>query len=155
MANGLAGDVVTAACLATSAPVVVAPAMDGEMYAHPATRANVARLRDVFGYVIVEPETGPLASGQAGIGRLAELDRIVDAVVEAVGDRSIRAPEPAARPPRLAGSPREADLEGRHLVVTAGGTARGDRSGPFHRQPLERPDGRRRSPRPPWTAAPG
>ena len=66
MANGLAGDVVTAACLATSAPVVVAPAMDGEMYAHPATRANVARLRDGFGYRVVEPETGPLASGQVG-----------------------------------------------------------------------------------------
>ncbi|MDQ2966625.1 MAG: bifunctional 4'-phosphopantothenoylcysteine decarboxylase/phosphopantothenoylcysteine synthetase, partial [Chloroflexota bacterium] len=51
MANGLAGDVVTATCLATSAPVVVAPAMDGEMYTHPATRANVARLR-TFGYAV-------------------------------------------------------------------------------------------------------
>ncbi|HEY0443446.1 MAG TPA: flavoprotein, partial [Candidatus Limnocylindrales bacterium] len=56
MANGLAADTVTAACLATTAPVVVAPAMDGEMYAHPATRTNVARLRDDFGYAIVEPE---------------------------------------------------------------------------------------------------
>ncbi|HYC06603.1 MAG TPA: flavoprotein, partial [Candidatus Binatia bacterium] len=72
MANGLAGDVVTAACLATAAPVVVAPAMDGEMYAHPATKANLARLRD-FGYRIVEPESGPLASGQVGTGRLAAL----------------------------------------------------------------------------------
>ena len=75
MAGGLAGDPITAACLATSAPVVVAPAMDGEMYAHPATRSNVARLRDAFGYTIVEPETGPLASGQVGVGRLAELPR--------------------------------------------------------------------------------
>ena len=72
MATGLAGDAVTAACLATTAPVVVAPAMDGEMYAHPATRANVARLRDDFGYRIVEPAAGPLASGQVGQGRLAE-----------------------------------------------------------------------------------
>src|SRR5918996_6293142 len=71
MANGLSGDVVTATALATSAPVVVAPAMDGEMWAHPATAANVARLRDAFGYSIVEPEAGPLASGQSAIGRLA------------------------------------------------------------------------------------
>ena len=71
MASGLAGDAVTAACLATTAPVVVAPAMDGEMYAHPATQANVARLRHDFGYRIVEPDAGPLASGQVGRGRLA------------------------------------------------------------------------------------
>lgn len=121
MANGLAGDVVTAACLATAAPVVVAPAMDGEMYAHPATRANVARLRDEFGYTVVEPEAGPLASGQTGLGRLAELPRIVDAVVDAVAGCAVRAPDAAARPP-LVESPREADLAGRHVVVTAGGT---------------------------------
>ncbi|MDP9483334.1 MAG: bifunctional phosphopantothenoylcysteine decarboxylase/phosphopantothenate synthase [Chloroflexota bacterium] len=123
MAGGLAADPITAACLATAAPVVVAPAMDGEMYAHPATRANVARLREVFGYTVVEPEVGPLASGQVGVGRLAELPSIVDAVVAAIGDRPIRAPDPTARPPRLAEPPREADLVGRHIVVTAGGTA--------------------------------
>ena len=105
MANGLAADPITAACLATRAPVVVAPAMDGEMYAHPATRANVARLRD-FGYRIVEPELGPLASGQVGVGRLAALPQIVAAVVAAV-----------------AGAPDRRDLAGRHVVVTAGGTA--------------------------------
>ncbi|HEY2887101.1 MAG TPA: bifunctional phosphopantothenoylcysteine decarboxylase/phosphopantothenate--cysteine ligase CoaBC [Candidatus Limnocylindrales bacterium] len=122
MANGLAADVVTAACLATSAPVVVAPAMDGEMYAHPATRANIARLRDGFSYAIVEPESGPLASGQTGVGRLAELGRIVDAVVAAIGSRPVRAPGQELRPPRVAGRPHEADLDGRHIVVTAGGT---------------------------------
>jgi len=122
MANGLAGDVVTAACLATAAPVIVAPAMDGEMYAHPATRANVARLRDGFGYRIVEPETGPLASGQVGMGRLAALPSIVNAVVDAVAGRPIRAVDPAARPPRLPAA-RDADLDDRHIVVTAGGTA--------------------------------
>jgi len=122
MANGLAADVITAACLATSAPVIVAPAMDGDMYAHPATQANVTRLRDQFGYTIVEPETGPLASGQTGVGRLAELARIVEAVVTAIGDRPIRAVGDADRPPRLAGRPRDADLDGRHIVVTAGGT---------------------------------
>ena len=122
MANGLAGDVVTAACLATTAPVVVAPAMDGDMWTHPATKANVERLRDGFGYTIMEPESGPLASGQSGIGRLAELDRIVDAVVEAVAGRPIRQPATDARPPLAMPLPREADLVGRHLVVTAGGT---------------------------------
>jgi len=121
MASGLAGDVVTATCLATSAPLVVAPAMDGDMWTHPATRANVARLRDDFGYRIVPPGDGPLASGQSGVGRLAELDAIVDAVVEAVADRPVRAADPAARPPFVA-PVHDADLEGRHIVVTAGGT---------------------------------
>ena len=123
MAGGLAGDSVTATCLATSAPVVVAPAMDGDMWRHPATRANVARLRDGFGYAVVDPETGPLASGQDGVGRLAELGTIVDAVVAAIGDRPVRSPSEAARPPRSTTAPREADLAGRRIVVTAGGTA--------------------------------
>jgi phosphopantothenoylcysteine decarboxylase/phosphopantothenate--cysteine ligase len=121
MANGLADDVVTATCLATTAPVVVAPAMDGEMYDHPATAANVERLR-VFGYAIVEPDEGPLASGAIGRGRLADTDVLVDAVVRAIGDRPVRQPDPALRPPassRTFGR----DLEGWHVVVSAGGTA--------------------------------
>ena len=122
MANGLAADVITATCLATSAPVVVAPAMDGDMWTHPATQANVARLRDGFGYPIVEPESGPLASGQSGVGRLAELSRIVDAVVATVADRPIRQADAAARPPLAEGPVREPDLAGRRVVVTAGGT---------------------------------
>ena len=122
MANGLAADTVTATAIATTAPVVVAPAMDGDMWSHPATRANVARLRDAFGYTIVEPESGPLASGQSGVGRLAELPRIVDAVVAAVGDAPVRAADAAARPP-VVEPPREPDLEGRHVVISAGGTA--------------------------------
>jgi phosphopantothenoylcysteine decarboxylase/phosphopantothenate--cysteine ligase len=123
MANGLAADSLTATCLATAAPVVVAPAMDGEMYAHPATQANVRRLRDDFGYRIVEPAVGPLASGQVGVGRLAELPTIVDAIVAAVGDRPVRVPDPALRPTAIEGLPRAGDLEGRHVVVSAGGTA--------------------------------
>ncbi len=122
MANGMAGDVVTAACLASQAPVVVAPAMDGDMWTHPATQANARRLRDDFGYVLVEPDSGALASGQSGVGRLAELPRIVDAVVAAVAGRAVRQPDAAARPPLVAEPVREADLEGRHVVITAGGT---------------------------------
>ncbi len=129
MAHGLAADVVTATCLATAAPVVVAPAMDGDMYAHPATQANVAILRDTFGYLIVEPESGLLASRQVGPGRLADLAAIIDAVVAAIGDRPVRRPDPADRPPRLPAAQVEGlardgdDLVGRHVVVTAGGTA--------------------------------
>ena len=122
MAHGLAGDTVTATALASGAPVVVAPAMDGDMWSHPATQENVRRLRADFGYTIVEPDAGPLASGQVSVGRLAELPRIVDAVVEAVGDRPVRAPSPLDRPPRIE-SPREADLTGRRVLITAGGTA--------------------------------
>jgi len=122
MASGLAGDVVTATTLATSAPVVVAPAMDGDMWTHPATIANVTRLRDVFGYAVVAPESGALASGQTGVGRLSALPAIVDAVVAAIGDRPIRQPDAAARPTIADGPPREADLVGRHVVITAGGT---------------------------------
>ncbi len=120
MATGLSGDVVTAACLATTAPVVVAPAMDGDMWTHPATTANVARLR-TFGYTVVDPDTGPLASGQSGVGRLADLAAIVDAVAAAVEGQPIRAADPADRPPIVTKS-RDADLAGRHIVVTAGGT---------------------------------
>ena len=121
MAHGLSGDVVTATTLATTAPVVVAPAMDGDMWTHPATRDNVARLRDAFGYTIVEPEAGELASGQSGVGRLAELSAIVDAVIAAIGTRPVRVTDPAARPPTVEPA-RDADLTGRHIVVSAGGT---------------------------------
>ena len=121
MATGMAGDVVTATTLATGAPVIVAPAMDGEMWAHPATQANAARLRDDFGYTIVEPATGPLASGQSGVGRLAELGDIVDAIVAAVSRTAVRVPDPAARPP-IVRPVHDADLEGRHVVVSVGGT---------------------------------
>ena len=121
MANGLADDVITATCLASAAPVVIAPAMDGEMYAHPATRANVEKLRS-YGYTIVEPELGPLASGQVGRGRLAELAEILAAVDRALEGKPIRQPDAEQRPPVVAAEP-AADLEGWHVVVTAGGTA--------------------------------
>lgn len=122
MANGIASDAVTAACLATRAPVVFAPAMDGDMWNHPATRTNVERLGRDFGYRMVPPEVGSLASGQSGVGRLAEPERIVDAVVDAVAGRPVRQPDAAARPPIVSGV-REPDLEGRRIVVSAGGTA--------------------------------
>ena len=120
MGAGLAGDVITAACLATDAPVVVAPAMDAEMYRHPATRANVERLAG-WGYVVVEPEVGPLASGLVGQGRLAEPSRVVEAVVAATADRPARAARPGLPTTEAEGA--TGSLAGRHVVVTAGGTA--------------------------------
>jgi phosphopantothenoylcysteine decarboxylase / phosphopantothenate---cysteine ligase len=121
MAAGLADDVVTATCLASTAAVVVAPAMDGEMYEHPATRANLERLRS-YGYTIVEPEVGPLASGAVGRGRLAEPARIMAAVAQAIADRPIRQPEESLRPP-VVSREHEPDMAGWRVVVTAGGTA--------------------------------
>jgi phosphopantothenoylcysteine decarboxylase/phosphopantothenate--cysteine ligase len=135
MANGIPGDTITAACLATSVPVVVAPAMDGGMYSHPATQSNVARLRQ-FGYLIVEPEEGVLASGLTGQGRLAGLDRIVEAVVAAltggaggsrpaasVATSAVAAPPVPTPAPAVPAIPARSDLAGLHIVVTAGGTA--------------------------------
>ncbi len=135
MANGLADDVLTATCLATTAPVVVAPAMDGDMYVHPATVGNVKRLRE-FGYTVVDPASGPLASGQVGVGRLAALPLLVETVAGVVAGRPVRQTDPAARPAHLGGglapgvsrgetdpSHHALDLAGWRLVVTAGGTA--------------------------------
>ena len=120
MANGLASDIITATCIASSAPVIVGPAMDGDMYAHPATVANVARLRE-FGYTIVDPDTGSLASGQEGIGRLVELPLLVDTVARILDGRPVRQPDPAERPPRI--EPQRRDLADWHIVVSAGGNA--------------------------------
>ncbi len=121
MAAGLADDVITATCLASSAPVVVAPAMDGDMFSHPATRANVEKLRS-FGYTVVEPGTGPLASGQVGRGRLAEPATIMAAVARALEGRPIRQPDSQQRPPIVVPDQAQ-DLAGWNVVVTAGGTA--------------------------------
>jgi len=79
LAIGMASSPVTAIACASRAPVVVAPAMDAGMWTNPATQRNVATLRE-YGYLIVEPEVGSLASGLTGIGRLAEPGTIADAV---------------------------------------------------------------------------
>ncbi len=101
LAAGLVGDAVTAIACASRAPVIIAPAMDAGMWTHPATQRNVATLRE-FGYLVVEPEVGELASGLTGIGRLAEPGTIIEAV-ERLFVRS-------------------GALEGLLVVVSAGGT---------------------------------
>ena len=83
-AQGIAGDFLTTLYLATTAPVVVAPAMNVNMWNHPATQANLETLRQ-RGVRIVEPGNGYLACGMTGPGRLAENDLIIAATMEALG----------------------------------------------------------------------
>src|SRR6195256_614870 len=83
-AQGIANDFLTTLYLATTAPVVLAPAMNVNMWNHPATQANLELLRK-RGVKIVEPEQGYLACGMTGPGRLAENDLIVTAALEALG----------------------------------------------------------------------
>ncbi len=102
LAHGGAGDMVALTALATSAPLVLAPAMDAQMWANAAVAANVETLR-ARGATLVGPEEGRLASGRHGPGRLAETPAIVGAVRAVLGAR-------------------DGDLRGRVVVVTAGGT---------------------------------
>ncbi|MFZ0320228.1 MAG: bifunctional phosphopantothenoylcysteine decarboxylase/phosphopantothenate--cysteine ligase CoaBC [Candidatus Sulfotelmatobacter sp.] len=100
-AQGIASDFLTTLYLATTAPVVVAPAMNVNMWNHPATQANLEILRR-RGVKVVEPGAGYLACGMTGAGRLAENEAIVAAVLEAMG---------AAQ-----------DLSGETVLITAGPT---------------------------------
>lgn len=83
-ANGLADDFLSTLFLATTAPVVVAPAMNVNMWENPATQQNITKLRE-RGYRVVEPDSGYLACGMVGPGRLAANETIVAAVLEALG----------------------------------------------------------------------
>ena len=76
LAHGLADDLVTTLCLATTAPITLAPAMNHHMWLHPATQANLATLR-ARGVQVIGPEDGPLAEGESGPGRLSEPEAIV------------------------------------------------------------------------------
>lgn len=79
MAHGFANDALTAIALATRAPILIAPAMNGKMWQHAATQKNVETLRG-FGAQFVEPAEGMLACGYEGVGRLAEIETILQAV---------------------------------------------------------------------------
>jgi phosphopantothenoylcysteine decarboxylase/phosphopantothenate--cysteine ligase len=101
LANGFSDDLIATTVLATDAPLVLAPAMETHMWQNAATQANVATLRS-RGAHIVEPESGPLASGDVGPGRLASLERIEAAIADALSVGQT--------------------LAGRRVVVTAGPT---------------------------------
>jgi phosphopantothenoylcysteine decarboxylase/phosphopantothenate--cysteine ligase len=101
MAHGIADDFLTTLCLATQAPLIVAPAMNVNMWEHPATQENLETLRR-RGVRVVNPDEGYLACGMTGAGRLASPDCIAQAVFETVGLRE--------------------DLAGEVILVTAGPT---------------------------------
>lgn len=101
LAHGFCDSMLTATVLALRCPLLVCPAMDHDMYLHPATQANLKQLR-AYGYSVMEPEHGPLASGLVGEGRLPAPEAIAAAVVQRLGGRG--------------------PLSGRHVLVTAGPT---------------------------------
>jgi len=101
LAAGRADDLLTATALCAKCTVVLAPAMFPNMWSHPATQRNVAALAEDGRVVFVGPVLGEVASGDLGVGRMAEPEAIVDAIFSALSPR---------------------DLEGRHIVVSAGPT---------------------------------
>lgn len=101
LAHGHADDFLTTTYLAFSGPVVIAPAMNSNMWAHPATQANIARLRE-RGHTIIEPAEGLLACGTTGPGRLAEPQEIIQGVLQTINPRR--------------------DLDGETILISAGPT---------------------------------
>ena len=101
LAAGISDDMLTCTVLATKAPLVLAPAMNVNMYENSVTQENLAKLK-ARGAVVVEPGYGRLASGKIGMGRLADNEKILGNISQVLG--------------------RNGDLAGKYIVVTAGGT---------------------------------
>ncbi|MFC1897509.1 bifunctional phosphopantothenoylcysteine decarboxylase/phosphopantothenate--cysteine ligase CoaBC [Chloroflexota bacterium] len=101
LANGIADDMLTCTVLATKAPVIVAPAMNVNMFENSVTQDNLAKLK-ARGFIIAGPAYGRLASGKMGLGRLTEAEIIIGAIKQVLG--------------------KTGDLAGKRIVVTAGGT---------------------------------
>lgn len=101
IASGICDNLLTSLICAFTKPIVFAPAMNTNMWNNPFIQKNINKLLDV-GYFMVCPESGELACGTTGVGRMADIDRIFDRTKEALAE--------------------EIDLEGRKIVITAGGT---------------------------------
>lgn len=101
LAAGIADEMILSTVLASKAPVIIAPAMDVNMFENPITQENIGKLK-ARGFTIVEPGYGRLASGKIGAGRLADNEKIIGTIQMALG--------------------RKGDMAGRKIVVTAGGT---------------------------------
>ena len=101
LAAGFADDMLCCTVLATRAPVVIAPAMETNMYDNPITQDNLSKLK-ARDFVIIGPATGWLASGKEGLGRLADINDILGSIRHILD--------------------RDGDLAGKHIVITAGGT---------------------------------
>ena len=112
-ANGIADDFLSTLYISTTAPVLVAPAMNVEMWAHPATLENVRRLRE-RGVHFVDPEEGYLACRTVGAGRLAEPDEIVRRACEVIAARTTMASSDDGGATK--------DLRGESVLITAGPT---------------------------------
>jgi phosphopantothenoylcysteine decarboxylase / phosphopantothenate---cysteine ligase len=112
MASGLADDLATTLLLATDKRVLVAPAMNVRMWLHPATRRNVERLK-ADGVLVVGPDSGPMACGEFGPGRMAEPPAIVEAI-----EQALTAPVASTNRRESTSGP----LAGRHVIVTSGPT---------------------------------
>ena len=102
MANGIADNMLITTYLSMKAPVFVAPAMDLDMYAHPSTQKNLDKLRS-YGNIIIEPQSGFLASGLEGKGRMDEPENIIKALELYFYDK-------------------KDELKGKHIMITAGPT---------------------------------
>ena len=115
MAHGVADNMLITTYLSMKAPVFIAPAMDLDMYAHPSTQANLRTLQE-YGNHIIEPQSGFLASGLEGKGRMEEPDVIVEALSRFFDHQ---AATPATQP---APSQRPSTLASQHILITAGPT---------------------------------
>ena len=102
ISNGIADDMLSTTVMATKAKVLIAPAMNTNMYQNPIVQNNISKLKD-FGYKFIEPASGRLACGDIGIGKLADLNTIVERVIEELEDK-------------------EQDLLGKKVLVSAGPT---------------------------------
>jgi phosphopantothenoylcysteine decarboxylase/phosphopantothenate--cysteine ligase len=114
-AHGLADDLLTNVLLTARCPVLMAPAMHTEMWTHPATRANVAALRE-RGVVVLEPATGRLTGADSGPGRLPEPEELFSAALALLSGDTDRPTGVVADAPALN------DLAGRRVLISAGGT---------------------------------
>ena len=101
LSAGIADDMLACTVLATKAPIILAPAMNVNMFENPITQENLSKLK-ARGFTIVDPACGRLASGKIGLGRLAEVDEIIATINQVLG--------------------RSGDIAGKRIVVTAGGT---------------------------------
>ncbi len=116
MAHGVADNMLITTYLSMKAPVFIAPAMDLDMYRHPSTQANMAKLKE-YGNRIIEPQSGFLASGLEGKGRMEEPEVIADTLDHFFDQQEQEkdySPEDAART--------ESSLQGKHILITAGPT---------------------------------
>ena len=112
MANGVADNMLITTYLSTKTPVFIAPAMDLDMYQHPTTQQNMERLRS-FGNYIIEPQSGFLASGLEGKGRMEEPERIIEFLSKELGQRTTA---------DCTDSGKSSSLKGKKVLITAGPT---------------------------------